>query len=141
MEIRFFLDREPFLIRETFLDRESFLIRETFLDREPFLIRETWAPVSTSHPAMEPSLRLLDLGVLTPAPLPRPSHGAATASMAAQLLHAAAMPRHRGLCATTQVRRGRRARRTYGVTLPPPRPPCSSRTNRASRPRLGSTRL
>ncbi|KAK1678203.1 hypothetical protein QYE76_039051 [Lolium multiflorum] len=62
----FFLDREPFLICETFLDREPFLIRETFLDREPFLIRETWAPVSTSHPAMEPSLRLLDLGVLTP---------------------------------------------------------------------------
>ncbi|KAK1683064.1 hypothetical protein QYE76_043912 [Lolium multiflorum] len=62
----FFLDREPFLIYETFLDREPFLIRETFLDREPFLIRETWAPVSTSHPAMEPSLRLLDLGVLTP---------------------------------------------------------------------------
>ena len=54
MEIRFFLDREPFLIRETFLVRES------------FLIRETWAPVSTSHPAMEPSLRLLDLDVLTP---------------------------------------------------------------------------
>ena len=61
---------------------------------------------------------------------PRPSHGAATASVAAQLLHAASMPRHRGLCAPTQVRGGLRARRTNGVT---------SRRLRVCRARRGLT--
>ena len=95
------------------------------LTRRSLLLRTRPGP---SHIRRSPPPRTQPGAHIRRSLLPWPSHGAATASVAAQLLHAAAMPRHRGSCATTRDLRGLLAAPPWPLRhhAAPPQPPSAA---------------